>query len=200
VDIVATRSQSISGSRFGVDLYWLPLGARGRWLRLIGRTYEAIAAFLAGRQRLDIYHSALEVFTPEGRFVIEMGRAVDCDPDGRRGVVGRGEVGAAWAAVLRLFRYEVRCWSDGITAFEYAVECRCLTEDARAAQRVVELVPAVPRPVWGRDDLGAGEMWTCNSLTSWLLAQTALCDLVRPPDGRRAPGWDAGLVVGDREA
>jgi hypothetical protein len=197
---VATRSWSTSGSRFGVDLYWLPLGARGRWLRRIGRTYEAVVAGLAGRQRLNIYHSALEVFTPEGRFVIEMGPAVDDDPEGRRGVVGRGAVAAGWAAVLRLFRYEVRCWAGGVTAFEYAVESRCLSEDVWAARHVVELVSAVPRPVWGRDDLGAGEMWTCNSLTSWLLARAALCESARPPEGGRAPGWDAGLVVGKRSA
>lgn len=189
------RTRSVSGSRFGVDLYWLPLGARGRWFRLGGAIYEWVCALLGRRRRLAIYHSALEVFAPEGRFLIEMGPAVDDDPHGLRGVVARGPVGASWAAALTIFRYEVRCWRGGVTAFEYAVASRCLTDDPETARSIVSLVPSVPMPVWGRDALGAREMWTCNSLTSWLLGRTGLCDGVRPPLGGRAPGWDAGLAV-----
>jgi hypothetical protein len=29
-------------------------------------------------------------------------------------------------------------------------------------------------PVWGRDELGAGEMWNSNSLISWLIARSGL--------------------------
>ena len=35
---------------------------------------------------------------------------------------------------------------------------RRLTTDPRAARRLLDLVPAVPTPVWGRDELHAGEM------------------------------------------
>lgn len=183
----------------GVDMYWLPLGARGRWVRLGGKVYEAAAALLAGRERLEIYHSVLEVHAREGRFVIEMGPSID-DGWARRGVVAQGPVGFAWAAALRILRYEIRCWPEGITAYDFAVESPLrLTQDAAIAARVLELVHEVPTPAWGRDDLDAGEMWTCNSLTSWLLGRADLSDSIRPPVGGRAPGWDAGLTVARRE-
>jgi hypothetical protein len=174
------------------------MGARGRWLRFGGRVYEAVAALLARRKRLDIFHSVLEVHAREGRFVIEMGPAID-DNGAGRGVVAQGPVGVAWAAALRILRYEVRCWPDGITAYEYAIESPLrLTHDASKATCVLELAREVPTPVWGRDELGAGEMWTCNSLTSWLLGRTNLCESIQPPHGGRAPGWDAGLTVARR--
>jgi hypothetical protein len=50
--------------------------------------------------------------------------------------------------------------------------------------------------VWGRDELGAGEMWNSNSQISWLIACTGLDAVsIRPPAGGRAPGWHAGLVA-----
>ena len=54
-----------------VDLYWLPLGAGGHSVRLNGRVFEAVAARLGHRPPCDLYHSALVVRVPEGRFVIE---------------------------------------------------------------------------------------------------------------------------------
>ena len=63
----------MSAGHAGVDLYWLPLGAGGRSVRLNGRIFEAVAARIGGRRACDLYHSALEVRVPEGRFVIEMG-------------------------------------------------------------------------------------------------------------------------------
>jgi hypothetical protein len=179
-------------------MYWLPLGVRGRWLRFGGKMYEAVAALLARRQRLDIYHSVLEVHAREGRFVIEMGPAIDADRESR-GVVAQGPVGFAWAARLRILRYEVRCWPEGITAYGCAVASPLrVTSDAAMSARVLELARHVPTPAWGRDELGAGEMWTCNSLTSWLLGRTDLDRSIRPPRGGRAPGWDAGLTVARR--
>ncbi len=55
----------------GVDLYWLPLGAGGWFVRLNGKAYEALVAFRDGRARRDLYHSALVVDALDGRFVIE---------------------------------------------------------------------------------------------------------------------------------
>ena len=193
-----TSPATEKGLGFGVDMYWLPLGARGGWLRYGGKVYEAVAALLARRERLDIYHSVLEVHAREGRFVIEMGPAID-DDWARRGVVARGAVGFASAAALRILRYEVRCWPEGITAYEYVVESPLrLSNDASMATRILELARQVPTPVWGRDELDGGEMWTCSSLTSWLLGRTNLCESIRPPHGGRAPGWDAGLTVARR--
>jgi len=60
-----------SAAAGGVDLYWLPLGAGGHSVRLNGRAYEAVAALVERRPACDLYHTALEVHVPEGRFVIE---------------------------------------------------------------------------------------------------------------------------------
>ena len=59
--------------RAAIDLYWLPLGAGGQSVRLNGRVYEAVAARLGRRPVSDLYHSALEVRVPEGRFVNRAG-------------------------------------------------------------------------------------------------------------------------------
>jgi hypothetical protein len=184
-----------------VDLYWLPLGAGGRSVRLNGRVFEAVVARLEKRTSTALYHSALEVQAPEGRFVIEM--APICDGNGAlRGVVAEAPVGSRWARSLRVFRYEVRRWRDGVIPdVDEAVESpQRLTDDAALALRILELVPDVPTPVWGRDELHAGEMWNSNSLISWLIARSGLdVEAVHPPVGGRAPGWGAGVVVARRQ-
>ena len=185
----------------GVDLYWLPLGAGGRSVRLNGLVFEAVAARLERRPPCDLYHSALEVRVPEGRYVIEMA-PVPGSNGGERGVVVEGAVGSRRAERFRIFRYGVRCWRDGVIPdIAEAVESpRQLTDDPLLAQRILDLVPAVPRLVWGRDESHAGEMWNSNSLTSWLIARSGLhVESVRPPAGGRAPGWRAGLVVARRK-
>ena len=80
-----------------VDLYWLPLGAGGRSVRLNGRVFEAVAARLDGRRACDLYHSALVVRVPEGRFVIEQAPIPDGD-GAERGVVAEGPSGTAGRA------------------------------------------------------------------------------------------------------
>jgi hypothetical protein len=183
-----------------IDLYWLPLGAGGHSVRLNGRLFEALASGLQRRQPCDLYHSALEVRVPEGRFVIE--QAPIRRSDGvERGVVAEGPVGTRAAGRLWLFRYEVRRWRDGIIPdVDEAVESpRCLSNDRDCARRLLELVPEVPTPVWGRDELGAGEMWNSNSIISWLIARSGLdVESIRPPRGGRAPGWSSGIVVARR--
>jgi hypothetical protein len=183
-----------------IDLYWLPLGAGGRSVRWNGRAFEAVLAWWERREPQDLYHSALEVRVPAGRFVIEMA-PVWADRDVDRGVVGEGAVGSRVAGRLRLFRYEIRRWRDGrIPDVAEAVDSpQRVARDVERAERLLALVPDVPRPVWGRDDLGAGEMWNSNSVIAWLLARSGLdTDALRPPFGGRAPGWDAGLVVASR--
>jgi hypothetical protein len=55
-------------------------------------------------------------------------------------------------------------------------------------------VAAVPTPVWGRDELGTGEMWNSNSMIAWVIASAGLpADRIQPPPHGRAPGWAAGL-------
>jgi hypothetical protein len=102
---------------------------------------------------------------------------------------------------FRLFRYELRCWRNGTIPDEvYAIGSPVrVSDDANKARAIVDLMPRVPTPVWGRDALEAGEMWNSNSVVSWLLA-TAGLDIasIQPPKGGRAPGWEAGLVVAAR--
>jgi hypothetical protein len=190
----------VSPGTTAIDLYWLPLGAGGHSVRWNGRVFEWFAARLAHRDRCDLYHSALEVRIREGRFVIEQAPA--WSESDERGVVAEGAVGARAAGRFRLFRYEIRCWRNGVIPdVAEAVESpRPLSNDAEQGRRLLELVRQVPTPVWGRDELHTGEMWNSNSLISWLLTRSGLdVDSIHPPSGGRAPGWHAGVVMGRRQ-
>jgi hypothetical protein len=183
-----------------VDLYWLPLGAGGRSVRLNGRVYEAVVAAVERRGRRDLYHSALEITVDGTRFVIETA-PLPADAESC-GVVAEGAVGSRWAGrISRVFRYGVRCWRDGsIPDVAEAVESpRRLSDDPEVARRMLALVPHVPTAIWGRDELRAGEMWNSNSIVSWLIVRGGLpVESVEVPAGGRAPGWDAGIVVARR--
>lgn len=185
----------------GIDLFWLPLGAGGNFVRLNGRIYEAVASRLEGRPPSDLYHSALEVRLPETRFVIESAPIRGSDGVDR-GVIGEGPVGASWASCLRPFRYELRMWRSGhIPDVGEAVESpRRLSSNGTDALRLLTLAPLVPKPTWGRDELHTGEMWNSNSFIAWLITVTGLdVDAIHPPAGGRAPGWNAGVVVARRD-
>jgi hypothetical protein len=183
-----------------VDLYWLPLGAGGHFVRLNGRLYEALAARLQRRARRDLYHSALEVRVGADRHVIEMAPVWN-ERSKDRGSVVEGAVGSAFLGRSRAFRYEVRRWLNGrIPDVGEAVDSpRRLSTELPTARAVLALVPEVPAPVWGRDELRAGEMWNSNSVISWLLTRAAIdIAAVAPPAGGRAPGWNAGVAVARR--
>jgi hypothetical protein len=185
-----------------VDLFWIPLGAgeAPAVVRWTGRVFEALAARRAHRAPRDLYHSALEVRVDGHRHVIEMAPVWGV-PDARRGVAGEGAVGLPWLRRSRLFRYEVRCWSDGtIPDIAYAVASPVrVSRDRERALALLQLVPSFPTCTWGRDEQGTGEMWNSNSLTSWLLAGSGHdMDRLAPPSHGRAPGWSAGLVVAAR--
>lgn len=184
-----------------VDLYWLPLGAGGHCVRLTGRLYEATVAGLARRRRRDLYHSGLVVQVPEGRFVLESAPIRTSD-GADRGVVGGGAVGASALGRFRIFRYELRCWRNGfIPDIAEAVNSpRRLTTDVKRSREVIRMARQAPTPVWGRDELGAGEMWNSNSFTAWLIATSGLdAAAIQPPKGGRAPGWNAGLTIAHRQ-
>jgi hypothetical protein len=170
-------------------------------VRWNGKVYEAIKAFIEHRPRCALYHSALEVGLPDDRFVIETTPIPD-ERGPERGVVAEGSVGTRWAGRLRLFRYEIRRWRGGsIPDVDEAVLSPVrVANDLASAQLILDLVPSVPTPVWGRDELDTGDMWNSNSLTSWLLCRTGVeTDQIQPPCGGRAPGWEAGLVVARRQ-
>jgi hypothetical protein len=187
-----------AASQASIELYWLPLGAGGWFVRLNGRIYEAIHARLEHRRPLDLYHTALIVRVPEGRFVVENCWPIP-DANGRaRGVLVEGPVGSRRLGRWRVFRYEVRRWPKGVIADagEAVASTQLLNDDPVVARRLLELVGCLPSPVWGRDELGTGEMWNSNSVVAWLLARSGLpTDAIRPPAGGRAPGWKAGLVT-----
>lgn len=190
-----------------VDLFWIPLGSGQRVVRLSGRLFEALSAAIRRRPRCDLYHTALIVRRASSDdhehgtndVVIEVAPA-DLRLGSDRGVVAGGSVGLQVAGRLRLFRYEVRRWSGGVLPDANdatAIDTVDLGPDG--ADRLVELVASVPTPVWGRDELRAGEMWNSNSVTSWLLTRAgADMSTLGPPAGGRAPGWDAGVVVAAR--
>jgi hypothetical protein len=183
-----------------VDLYWLPLGAGGRSVRLNGRVFESLVARLGHRTACDLYHSALVVSVRGARYVIEM-TPVRRGDGAKRGVVAGGAVGSRLLGCFQLFRYEVRRWHDGVIPDigEAVASPQRLSGDPAHARRLLDLVAQVPTAVWGRDGLDTGEMWNSNSLTSWLIARSGIgvAGVELPPHGR-APGWDAGLVVAGR--
>jgi hypothetical protein len=189
-----------AGGQGAVDLYWLPLGAGGHFVRLNGRIYESLAARLQRRPRCDLYHSALQVELGGERFVIEQTPVLSGED---HGVVAGGAVGVRWAGRFRILRYEIRVWRGGrIPDVAEAVDSpRRLTYDADQARRVLEVVARVPTPVWGRDELRTGEMWNSNAVIAWVIARSGIdAASIRPPAGGRAPGWRAGLVVAQRQA
>lgn len=196
----APQPSPVSG-RCGIDLLWLPLGARGHAAHLSGLVFEGVVARLERRRPVDLYHSALEVHVPDGRFVIETQGAIPDAYGASRGVVREGPVWSPRLARHRFFRYELRCWRDGVIAdAEDAVESpRRVAADEARSRRLLALVDSVPMPTWGRDELHAGEMWNSNSVIAWLLARCGVAmDAVRPPIGGRAPGWEAGLAIARR--
>jgi hypothetical protein len=95
-----------------VDLYWIPLGAGGYVVRWSGKLYEALKALTEHRPRLDLYHSALQIWLPNDRFVIECAAILNLRGE-ERGVVAGGPVGMSWLGRFRHFRYEIRRWRGG---------------------------------------------------------------------------------------
>ena len=130
---------------YGIYLYWLPLGSGGNFVRLNGKVYEAVAARLQQRPPCDLYHSALQVVVPRGRYVIEQTPVIDAHGS-ERGVVAEGPVGARWAGRFRIFRYEVHRWLGGVIPdLNEAVDSpRQLSGDLGQAERLLEVVPEVP--------------------------------------------------------
>lgn len=187
----------------GLFLYWIPLGAGGTgFVRMNGRIYEAIQARWVGRAPLDLYHTALEVRLAESRFIVETMWPSPAGNPADRGVVAVAPVFAEWLYFTRVFRYEVRCWTDGILpdAEEAVGGPRLVSGDESLARHVLDMTHYVPKLTWGRDEARTGEMWNSNSVISWLLVRAGVpVETVLAPAQGRAPGWEAGLVVAQRE-
>lgn len=180
-----------------VELYWIPLGAGTPVVQASGRVFERLSAWRHDRPPCDLYHAALLVHAPQGRFAIEQAPVPDRN-GAARGVVAEGPVGLRIAGHLRVFRYEVRCWPDGtIPDVDFAVESPVqVSTDTTVATRILEELPRVPTPVWGRDEAGTGDMWNSNSIMSWVLTRAGVdTDTLKLPPRGRAPGWSAGRIV-----
>jgi hypothetical protein len=189
-----------AGPRSGIDLYWLPLGAGGRFVAWNGRRYEAIVARREGRAPAPLYHTALEVRVPGGRFVVENAWPIPDAAGASRGAVVEGPVGWPVLGRLRIFRYEIRRWPDGrIPDVRFAVASpERLSDDPEQARRLLEEVEAVPARIWGRTEPLSGDMWNSNSVVAWLLTRAGIAaEELRPPSGGRAPGWRAGIAVAE---
>ena len=191
-------SEPPAGTDHGtVDLYWIPLGAGANIVRISGKLFEAIAARLGHRRRCDLYHSALVIHVPEGRVVIEQAPIPDGDGE-QRGVIAEGPVGIKWAGRFRIFRYEIRRWRGGMIPDEASAIASPVrvSNDLAVARHILEVLPSIPTPIWGRDEFGTGEMWNSNSVISWALACGGIdVGTVRFPSGGRAPGWSAGIAI-----
>ena len=188
-----------------VDLYWLPLGAGApsgsHLVGLAGKMYEALSA-------------AVEL-TAAARPLPRRSR----DSTGRRMLRHRGRpvTGRPWGEPRGRCRRPRRhpfCRRPAALSLRNPLlvqrphrGCRRGSRESDPAhrrtgviaRRLLELGPEAPTPVWGRDELRAGDMWNSNSVISWLLARAGLPvqDVSLPPDGR-APGWEAGIVVARR--
>jgi hypothetical protein len=181
-----------------IELYWIPLGAGtgGACVRFSGWVFEAMSAAQRHRQRCSLFHSALKVFREGQQFTIEMAPEWS-GGRGDHGAVAHGPVGSPVLGRSRLFRYEVRCWRDGVIPdLAAAATPLTVTTDAVRTQQLLELTPTFPTRTWGRDEGRFGEMWNSNSLISWLLASSGhdLTALACPAGGR-APGWSAGVAA-----
>src|SRR6478609_3837035 len=73
------RSASIRRMGTGVDLYWIPLGAGGHFVRFNGRVFEAVAAALQRRPRYELFHAALVVDVEGDRYTIELAPSPDAE-------------------------------------------------------------------------------------------------------------------------
>jgi len=159
--------------RASVDLYWLPLGAgQSSWcVQGGGRLYEAFTAARHHRAGQRLFHSALIVRLDGHAHAIEMAPVWAVGGHGG-GVVSVGPVGSPSWGRSRLFRYEVRCWRDGVipdAATAVDSPRRVSTSSAQASD-LLQRVESFPTATSGRDEQQAGEMWNSNSLTAWLLA------------------------------
>ncbi len=189
-------------TRAGIDLFWIPLGAEGSgFVRLNGRLYEAITAYFEGRRPCALYHTALNVYVPEGCFVVETMWPSPGGNNASRGVVLVGPVASRLLARFRTFRYEVRRWHNGVLpdADDAVGGPQRVSDDADEARRLLDAAATVPALTWGRDQQATGEMWNSNSVISWLLVRSGVSmEGVHCPNGGRAPGWDTGIAIANR--
>lgn len=181
-------------------LWWLPVGAGGHVVRHTSRWWAQIHATVHHTPTRPLFHAALELTVEDRRYVVEMAPAWGVSTP-ERGVVATGPVGLRPLGRSRLFRYEVRCWQDGVIPdLQWAAGAPTrLTAHDDTIHEMIRAVHAVPPLTWGRDPLHVGDMWNSNSLISWVLVSSGIdVSRIHPPDGGWAPGWLSGVAAADR--
>lgn len=168
---------------------WAPVGAGGRVARCTSAWWERTVAAREHRAPQVLVHALLEVVVDGAPRTIDMsptwGKAVT-----RRHVITVGPVGSRILRWCPMFRYELRVVLEPDTSSEVLQ----VSDDFQLSGRVFEDLADVPAYTWGRDEGGAGEMWTSNSVVAWLLERSDVSP-IEPPAGHRAPGWNAGALL-----
>jgi hypothetical protein len=180
-----------------VTQYWIPVAAGTRlpFQRWSLAVYEALAALAGRRQRCTLLHAALKLRLAGETLTLEL------TPVPRRPGVAplmTGAVGAGFAGRLRTFRYQlVALRAESLPDEQWAVSRVDLEAGERTARSILEFAPRAPAHTWGRRVPGTTEMWTSNSVTSWLLTRAGIdVSVLAVPAGGRAPGWRAGIELG----
>ena len=183
-----------------VELYWMPVGAgTSRFQQASLRLWEAFEAARARRPRANLYHSALKLRTDGKTRTLELMPAfvrVPAPP------LRTGPVGLGVAGRTRLFRYQlVGLEADSLPDEEWATDSpQVLSKDEAMARRILQLASQTPAHTWGRRVRGTSEMWTSDSVVSWLLIRSGVdIAAIRIPGGGRAPGWIAGIELAARQ-
>ena len=178
-------------------------------VRISSNCWERWRARRERRPPGRLYHSVLEIKSDGERYVVELAPAwtppfgIIGTIRGRndRGVVATGAVGSRLLGWWPWFRYEVRCWPDGVIPdLEFAVgEPLVIPLSNERAQAMIDQVAKVPCHVWGRDVLGIRDMWNSNSAIAWVLQSGGVdaASMVPPTDGS-APGWAAGVLAAEQ--
>ena len=178
------------------ELWWIPVGAGGRFVVHTSRWWEHLQAARQRRRPQLLFHAALEIFCDEHRFVIEMTPAWG-QPAEASGVVSTGPVGLRMLGHFSAFQYQIRAWPEGTLPDRAHAVAPPITIalGERAAQALLAALPEVPTLTWGRQVAQVPDMWNSNSLISWLLTTVGVdAENLRPPAQGRAPGWAAGVA------
>ncbi len=175
----------------------MPVGAgTSRFQRGSLRLWEAFEAARARRPRAALFHSALKLVSEDGQTsTLELTPAF---AGGQESPLLTGPVGFRGAERWRLFRYQLRCLPVArLPDEEFVVESpTTLSTDCALIPRILALAPTIPAYTWGRRVAGSDEMWTSDSVISFLLVRAGVdLSAVAPPKGGRAPGWRAGVAL-----
>ena len=180
-----------------VELYWMPVGAgTSRFQQASLGLWETFEAVRARRPKANLYHSALKFRADGWTRTLELMPAFISVPSAP---LRTGPVGIRVAGRLRIFRYQLVCLDiDSLPDEGSAVDSpQVLSDDEATAKRILGLAGETPVHTWGRRVRGTNEMWTSDSVISWLLVRAGVdTSRIRIPDRGRAPGWSAGIALG----